>query len=254
VIEAVLRRERAVTLAGLAALVGLSWLALLRIGGHMADMAAMGMAHRMPWTAADAVLMTTMWTVMMVAMMLPTATPMILVFASVNRRRRAAGQAPGASTMAFVLGYLGVWIAFAVAATAAQWALHAAALLSPDAMQAAPLVGAAVLVAAGVYQLTPLKHACLSRCQTPLGFLLSEWREGRRGALVMGMRHGAFCLGCCWLLMALLFAGGVMNLAWVGGLTVFVLLEKVLPAGRVVSWLAGAALIAWGLWTLSASS
>src|SRR5439155_1158978 len=135
-------------------------------------------------------------------------------------------------------------------AALAQWGLHTAALLSEDAMRAGPVASALILLAAGVYQLTPLKYACLARCQTPLGFLLSEWREGNGGTLVMGLRHGLFCLGCCWALMALLFVGGVMNLAWVAAIAGFVLVEKLVPAGRVVSWLSGGALLAWGVWAL----
>ncbi|MEK7386096.1 MAG: DUF2182 domain-containing protein [candidate division NC10 bacterium] len=251
VLESLARRDRAVTLAGLAALAALAWLYLVRLGREMADMAAMGMAHTEPWTVADAALAAVMWAVMMVAMMLPAAAPMILVFATVNRKRREApGTAPYVNTPLFVLAYLAVWGAFSVAAALAQWALHAAALLAEDAMQAAPLAGAVLLAAAGIYQLTPLKYACLARCQTPVGFLLSEWREGNRGAFVMGLRHGLFCLGCCWVLMALLFVGGVMNLAWVAAITGFVLIEKLVPAGRLVSWTSGAALLAWSAWSL----
>lgn len=251
VLESLARRDRAVTLAGLAALAALAWLYLVRLGREMADMAAMGMADTDPWTVADAALAAVMWAVMMVAMMLPAAAPMILVFATVNRKRREApGTAPYVNTTLFVLAYLAVWGAFSVAAALAQWALHAAALLAEDAMQAAPLAGAVLLAAAGIYQLTPLKYACLARCQTPVGFLLSEWREGNRGAFLMGLRHGLFCLGCCWVLMALLFVGGVMNLAWVAAIAAFVLIEKLLPAGRLVSVISGAALLIWAAWTL----
>jgi predicted metal-binding membrane protein len=252
-IEAVARRDRAVALAGLAALTLLAWLYLSRLGREMADMAAMGMAPAGPWTAGDVLLATGMWAVMMVAMMLPGAAPMILVFATVNRKRRTSGEAAAAPYVrigVFVTGYLVVWSFFSVAAALAQWGLQRAALLSEDAMRAGPVAGALILLAAGTYQLTPLKYACLARCQTPLGFLLSEWREGARGTLVMGLRHGLFCLGCCWALMALLFVGGVMNLGWVAAIAGLVLVEKLVPSGRVVSWLSGGALLAWGIWTL----
>lgn len=250
-LEPLARRDRAVTLAALAALAALAWLYLVRLGREMADMAAMGMTDTGPWTARDAALAAAMWAVMMVAMMLPAAAPMILVFVTVNRKRREApGTAPHVDTTLFVLAYLAVWGAFAVAAALAQWGLHAAALLSEDAMRAAPVAGAVLLAAAGIYQLTPLKYACLARCQTPVGFLLAEWREGRRGALVMGLLHGLFCLGCCWVLMALLFVGGVMNLVWVAAIAAFVLLEKLLPAGRLVSATSGGALLVWAAWTL----
>jgi predicted metal-binding membrane protein len=249
VFESLARRDRAVTLAALAALAALAWLYLVRLGREMADMAAMGMAHTEPWAAADAGLAAIMWAVMMVAMMLPAAAPMILVCATVNRKRRESpGAAPYVNTTLFVLAYLAVWGAFSVAAALAQWALHAAALLSEDAMQAAPLAGAVLLAAAGIYQVTPLKYACLARCQTPIGFLLGEWRDGNRGAMVMGLRHGLFCLGCCWVLMALLFVGGVMNLAWVAAIAAFVLIEKLLPAGRLVSVISGGALLVWAAW------
>ena len=253
-IEAVSRRERALTLAGLAGIVALAWLYLFRLSQEMESMAAMGMAHVEAWTLADAALTTTMWAVMMAAMMLPGATPMLLVFTTVNSKRRAdhsvGGAPPLVSTGLFTLGYLLVWGGFSLAAATAQWGLQAAALLTDDAWTVMPVVGAAVLIAAGVYQLTPLKYACLARCQTPLGFLLSEWRDGDLGALVMGLRHGLFCLGCCWVLMALLFVGGVMNLAWVAAITAFVLLEKLLPAGRAISWITGLGLILWGIVTL----
>jgi len=252
--EAVLRRDRAITVGALAALAILAWVYLVRLGREMATMAEMGMAPATRWTTADAVLAALMWAVMMVAMMLPGAAPMILVFTTVNRKRLTesggARGAPVVNTGVFVLGYLAVWSAFSAAAALAQWGLHSGALLSADAMRAAPVLGGAILLAAGVYQFAPLKYACLARCQSPLGFLLSEWREGRWGALLMGLRHGLFCLGCCWVLMLLLFAGGVMNLAWVGAIAGFVLLEKAIPAGRVVSWLGGGALLGWGAWMI----
>ena len=249
-LEAILRRDRAVTLGGILVLAVLAWIQLLRIGREMASMTAMGMAHMEPWTLDDGVLAAAMWVTMMVAMMLPTAAPMILVFTAVHRTRRVESEVPHVNTGLFTLAYLCVWGGFSVIAAAAQWGLHSAALLSADAMTATPLIGSALLVLAGIYQLTPLKTACLARCRTPLGFLLGEWREGRGGAFLMGLRHGLFCLGCCWILMALLFVGGVMNLTWVAAISAFVLVEKLLPAGRVVSWSAGAALLGWGLLAL----
>src|SRR5712691_8737935 len=249
-IEVVLRHERTVTLAGLTALVALAWIYLLRLSHEAVSMAEMGMAHLGPWTPADAALAAGMWSVMMVAMMLPSAAPMILVFVTVNLRRGLDANAPYVSTGPFALGYLLVWGVFSVGATAAQWGFQRAAVLAEATLALTPLAGAAVLVAAGLWQLTPLKYACLARCQTPIGFLLAEWRQGPRGALVMGLRHGLYCLGCCWVLMALLFVGGVMNLAWVAAITAFVLLEKVLPAGRAISWITGLGLILWGIVTL----
>jgi predicted metal-binding membrane protein len=248
-----LRRERTLTLTGLAALTGLAWLYLVRLSGEMADMAAMGMVNMEPWTLADAGLATAMWATMMVAMMLPTAAPMVLMFVTANRKALVERGVPYIDTGLFTLGYLAVWGLFSIGAAAAQWALRSAALLSDEALTVTPFAGVAVLVGAGIYELTPLKRACLARCQSPLGFLLSEWRQGRGGAATMGARYGLFCLGCCWALMALLFVGGVMNLAWVAAITVFVLVEKLIPAGRVVSWVAGLGLIGWGLVALRAA-
>jgi predicted metal-binding membrane protein len=189
---------------------------------------------------------------------------MTWLFACVNRTRRAAaGSAtpagagpaarPAVSTAIFVAGYLLVWTGFSALAALGQWALQAMALLSPHTLEVGPVLGGALLVAAGLYQMTPLKYACLARCQTPLGFLVTEWREGRRGALVMGLRHGAYCAGCCWLLMALLFAAGVMHLGWVAAIAAFVLLEKLLPAGRLAPLVTGGALLAWGVVVIARS-
>jgi predicted metal-binding membrane protein len=146
---------------------------------------------------------------------------MILMFGTLNRKRRAAAGTPHVNTALFVAGYLAMWGGFSVVAAGAQWALQHAALMAPDAMRVGARLGAAFLVIAAVYQVTPFKYACLARCQTPFGFLMAEWREGDAGAFIMGVRHGLFCLGCCWMLMALLFVGGVMNLAWVAMLAAF---------------------------------
>jgi len=191
-----------------------------------------------------------MWWVMMAAMMLPSALPMTLTFATVNRRRRELGT-PYVPTAVFVAGYLLAWGAFSLAATAAQWALEQSALLSPTMRLSSPLAGGLVFVAAGLYQLTPLKHACLRRCRSPLAFVLEHWHEGTAGALRMGAVHGAYCLGCCALLMALLFVGGVMNLLWAAAIAAWVLLEKVLPRGEALARLAGVVAIACGLWMIA---
>jgi predicted metal-binding membrane protein len=245
------RRERAIIVAALVGVSALSWLYLVLLARGMADMAAMpgmSMAPMLePWTIRDAALMFAMWWVMMVGMMLPSAAPMMLTFAAINRRRRERGS-PYVPTALFVAGYLLAWAAFSLAATAAQWGLERAALMTPMMRTSSPLLGALLFVAAGVYQLTPLKHACLHRCRSPLSFVLQHWREGIGGALRMGAEHGAFCLGCCALLMTLLFAGGIMNLLWVAAIAVFVLLEKVLPAGERVARAAGVLFIVFGAW------
>ena len=244
-------RDRLMVLGGLTLLCLLSWLYLFYLAWSMAAMpAAMAMAGPQlhGWSPTEALLCLVMWVVMMAGMMIPSAAPMILVFTATSRRRHAQGH-PYVPTSLFVLGYLAVWSAFSVAATAAQWGLHTAALLSPTLLKStSPLLGGALLVIAGIFQWTPLKRRCLSHCRSPLGFLLNDWRDGRLGALVMGLRHGLFCLGCCWALMGLIFVTGVMNLLWVALLGVFVLAEKVAPCERWVSGGAGALLVGWGLW------
>jgi len=248
-VEALVRRDRALAGSGLAGLALLAWLYLFRMERmSMLDVTA-AMAMPGDRDAGRFLLTFLMWAVMMVAMMVPAASPMILTFATINRRRAAAGT-PAVPTAVFLAGYLVIWSAFSLAAAALQGALQAAALLAPATLTVTPLVGGVLLIAAGLYQLTPLKYACLARCQSPLGFILSEWREGPRGAFVMGLRHGAFCVGCCWALMALLFVAGVMNLLWVAAIAAFVLVEKMVPRARAVSWSAGAALLAWGGWML----
>jgi predicted metal-binding membrane protein len=212
--------------------------------------AGMAMAQPRPWGAVDFVLMSVMWAVMMVAMMVPTAAPMILTFSTVNRRRREQ-QRPYVPTGVFLAGYVVVWSAFAVAAALAQWGLHSASLLSPMMASTSPIFGGVLLVVAGAFQWSRLKYACLTQCRTPLGFIMSEWREGTKGAMVMGLRHGAYCLGCCWVLMALLFVLGVMNLLWIAALAGFVLLEKVAPGGFWISRVTGVLLAVWGVWMIA---
>jgi len=168
----------------------------------------------------------------------------LLVFAASHVRRAKRGVP--AAVLAFGLGYLSVWAGFSAVATLAQWTLHQAALLSPLMATTSPRLGAAIVIAAGVYQLTPLKRACLTHCQTPMGFLMSHWRDGTTGAFQMGLHHGLYCAGCCWVLMCVLFAVGVMNLVWVAVLTAFILIEKLALGGVYVSRAGGALLIAAG--------
>lgn len=211
------------------------------------EMGAMpsGMQMRADWNAGYAGVMLTMWWVMMIAMMLPSAAPMILLFTELNRRNAGGSRVPVA---AFVLAYVVVWGGFSMAAVALQWALEAAGLLDSMMTSTNALLGGALLIAAGIWQLTPMKHACLRHCRTPIHFLAHGWRPGAAGAFRMGLEHGAFCLGCCWVLMVLLFYGGVMNLVWIIGLTLYVLIEKLVPAGHRVGNLAGGLLVLWGLW------
>jgi predicted metal-binding membrane protein len=255
-LDTLLRRDRGVVGAAVAALIVGAWLYLLHLASATSDMAMPdtqtmpGMAMAVPamhaWSWVEVGALVVMWAVMMVAMMTPAAAPMILMFTSIHRRRTAEGR-PAVPTAIFVLGYLVVWTIYSVAAALSQASLHAAALLSPAMAATSPLLAGGLLVAAGVFQWTPLKRACLAACRSPWSFLLTGWREGRAGAFVMGLRHGLYCLGCCWALMALLFVAGVMNLLWVAAIAVAVLVEKVVPRGDLVGRLLGVALVAAGL-------
>ena len=241
-IERILRHDRWLVLAGVVAVAALAWFDLWRRARGMMDMA---MPEMEPWSVAEFGAIVLMWIIMMIAMMLPSAAPVLLLFAGTQRDRVARGPS---RVVAFALGYVVVWGGFSIVAATLQALLQERMLLSSSLAMTSAWLGAAVLALAGVYQLTPLKEACLVHCRSPLGFLLSRWRDGVGGALVMGVRHGAFCLGCCWALMALLFVGGVMNLAWVAALAVFVLTEKALARGPWLSRISGLALIAWAVW------
>ncbi|HEY8196618.1 MAG TPA: DUF2182 domain-containing protein [Gemmatimonadales bacterium] len=247
--EAAVRRDRLIVAAGLLALAALAWLSIAHMAATMRTHAGMSMSSAGPWDASETAGLALMWIVMMMAMMIPSVTPVILLFAGVSRRRRMEGVA-AAPAAVFTLGYLLAWTGYAVLAAITQSALHSAALLSPSMSSASPLLGGAILVVAGVYQWLPLKGACLSHCRSPLGFFSTEWREGVSGALRMGFRHGSYCVGCCWALMALLFVAGVMNLIWVAVIAGFVLAEKVVPNGRLLGRIAGAVLAGFGLWVL----
>jgi predicted metal-binding membrane protein len=239
-------RERVVVLCGLAALTALSWAYMWYLAR---DGMAMCMVNMNPWSRADLLALFTMWAVMMVAMMIPSASPVVLAFAGVNRTRCAQSLSYVPTTV-FVLGYLAAWTTFSLLATLLQEALHTAALISSMGVSTSRILGGVLLALTGIFQWTPLKNACLGHCRSPLGFLLTEWREGARGAFLMGLRHGAYCTGCCWLLMSLLFIAGVMNLWWVAAIAAFVLIEKVTPFGSWVGRTTGVLLIAWGGWVL----
>jgi predicted metal-binding membrane protein len=208
------------------------------------------MLHVRTWTAAEFVLRLLMWAVMMVAMMVPTAAPMTLVYAAVARKA-AREDHPVAPTFVFVAGYLAIWVLFSVAATAAQRSLDQLALLSPMMVSASPVFGSSLLIGAGVYELTPYKHACLAHCRAPAHFVSQHWRGGLAGAFRMGLGLGAYCLGCCWILMGLLFVGGVMNLLWIAAIAVFILLEKTVPFAETGGRIVGAAMILVGLLSLT---
>jgi predicted metal-binding membrane protein len=241
----VLLRDRIPILLALAGVTALAWAYLFVLTRDMPAMDMPDMAMPMPWTAATFALTLAMWAVMMVGMMLPSAAPMILMFAAMNRRQRARGGV-AVPTSVFVIGYVFVWAAFSLGATLLQWGLDQAALLSPMLASTSVWLSGAVFLCAGLYQLTPLKQACLHRCRSPFAFLLNQWHDGGGGALRMGVAHGAYCLGCCWLLMALLFAVGVMNLLWVAALAALVFIEKLLPAGIWIARGGGVLMMAYG--------
>ena len=279
-LERLLRRDRVITIAGLVALCVLAWLYIVAGAGlgmnawEMTRLAlfphqqaatmtpdmsgmdmstmAMGPEPRI-WGPAIWALMIAMWWIMMVAMMSPSAAPTVLLYARVHRHALAQGQIQDklAPTGVFVAGYLLVWLGFSVAAAALLWLLEREAIVSATMMSSqSRWLSGIVLIAAGLYQLSPLKNACLSHCRTPAAFLSRHWRPHALGALRVGALHGAFCVGCCWMLMALLFVGGVMNLVWIAALAILVLVEKVFPAGQWVGRAAGIALIVWGSATL----
>jgi predicted metal-binding membrane protein len=187
-----------------------------------------------------------MWAVMMVGMMLPSAAPAILFYGALVRKNRSRGSVLPA-TWIFVAGYLCVWTGFSLAAALLQVLLLEAALVTPMVVSTSTLLSAGILVAAGVYQWLPLKEVCLRSCRHPLELFTMRWRAGALGAWRMGLEHGLYCLGCCWMLMLLLFVAGAMDLLWVALIAAFVLAEKLLPGARYVSRLAGAGLIVWGL-------
>lgn len=255
VVERAARHDRALALFAILAITVLSWIYLVRMAammtasaGERAMHAAMGMPEMAAWGSAELLMLFLMWAVMMTGMMLPSAAPMIVLVIGTYRRR---GDCARILTLAFASGYLIAWTAFSGAAALVQFALHRAALLSPSMAMTSTLLGGAILLAAGLYQWLPIKAACLTRCRSPLAFLGTHWREGAAGALRMGLQHGLFCIGCCWLLMLLLFAAGVMNLFWVGAIAVFVLVEKLARRGARIGRIAGLLLAAWGLWIVA---
>jgi predicted metal-binding membrane protein len=254
-VQGLLRRDRAVLICAISLTTAAAWVYMVREAQGMTRTGVcecMGMAMGSPdareWSVIHFAALFLMWTEMMVAMMLPTAAPMILMFASLNRKRRVE-ERPFVPTAIFVGGYVAIWSGFSLVAAVLQWGLHRAALLSPMMVSNNNRLAGVLFVCAGVFQFTRWKHSCLVRCANPLGFLLTEWRQGPRGAFIMGARHGAFCLGCCWFLMLLLFVFGVMNILWIAVLTLYVLIEKTAGASDWFSRVAGGLMCAAGFWT-----
>jgi len=264
-LEAVLRRDRLIVACALGGIALLAWAYVLWLAADM-DMGGMNMsAFRMipagvgmmapaaaPWSAVEFALVFVMWAVMMVGMMTPSAAPMILLYARVSRQGHSSGK-PFVATGWFATGYFLAWAGFSLAATLAQWVLEREALLNARMASGNVLLGAVVLIAAGIYQWTPLKNACLVQCQSPFRFLMthSGFRRNVSGCLYLGFLHGTYCVGCCWILMALLFVLGVMNVLWIAALALLVLVEKLTPWGRWVARIAGAVCIFAGAWTMA---
>ena len=253
-IQSVAQRDRLVigiTLAGIAAV---AWLYLAHEAERFAatgvcQCAAMMMSgpDLAPWSPQALLPLFLMWTEMMLAMMLPAVTPLVLLFSKVARSRAERGQ-PYVSTAFFVAGYFTVWTLFSFVAGLAQWILHGAALLSPQMAASSSILGGIVFIAAGIFQFSPLKRACLTHCRSPLSFLMTDWRDGRSGAFLMGWKHGLFCTVCCWLLMLLLFVVGVMNLLWIALLAIFALAERIAPRSWRLSQVSGLVLVCFGTW------
>jgi predicted metal-binding membrane protein len=263
VLEAVLRRDRFVVVAALVAVIVVAWIWIVVGAGtgmsavamtRMAGMPDMDMMmERATWSPGYAGLIFAMWWVMMLAMMLPSAAPMLLLFARANRAQKARDR-PYVATGIFAAGYLAAWGGFSALATLLQWGFEELELLGPMMTTTSYWLGGAILIAAGAWQLTPIKGVCLRHCRSPLSFIARKWRPGRLGAFRMGLEHGAFCLGCCWFLMGLLFFGGIMNLFWIAGLAGFVLLEKTIPMGHWLGRIAGIGFAAWGMLLLASAA
>lgn len=261
-LEALLRRDRSIVLAGLLAVIALAWWWLLEGAGTGMNVLKMTTWQFPPparpsmvqsWSPEYAVVMLFMWWIMMIAMMTPSAAPMILLYARAHRHEHKRGKIEASTppTFSFLGGYLSAWLAFSLVATSLQWALEKAGLIHTMLMWSLdPAFAATLLIAAGLYQLSPLKDVCLQHCRSPARFLAENYQPGTAAALRMGLKHGLYCLGCCWFLMTLLFASGIMNLVWIAGLTILILIEKVAPFGHAIARVSGVAMIAWGGWIL----
>jgi predicted metal-binding membrane protein len=252
IIDRLLLRDRAIVLAGLVVIAGL--VAAYTVAGigegrsalEMTTMASDMLMTPAVWTPGYALLVFLMWWTMMIAMMLPSAAPTVLLYAAI-KRRRADVDNPLSLTAAFLSGFVVLWGLFSLLATALQWSLELTGLLSPMLSITSRPLSALILVMAAVYQFTPIKHACLTHCQHPIRFLTRGAGPGLPGAWWLGVRHGVYCASCCLFLMSLLFVGGIMNIYWIGGLALYILLEKLLPDGRRMSYLAGVVLLIGGI-------
>lgn len=248
VVQKVVRRDRNVVLVGLAAVVAVATIYTVNMARSLNQ--PVPLLHVAAHGGDSFLTLFTMWTVMQVAMMSPTAVPMLLMFAKISRHRRPEAS-PYPDSAIFFAGYIVVWAVFSAIVALVQMRLQSADLLSPMMASSSPWLAGGILIAAGLFQFSRLKQACLNQCRSPVTYLMTEWREGRGGALLMGLKHGAHCVGCCWILMALLFVAGVMNLFWMAAITAFVLVEKLTPQGELFGRVGGALFIIWGLFLLA---
>ena len=249
VTRAVVQRDRKIVLSGLAAVILLATLYTVYMARELhvpVDMAMMPTAHISLTGHNDFLFLFAMWTVMQVAMMSPTAVPMILMYSKIERHNQPL-RFPFFRISLFFLGYLLLWAAFSGVFALLQMGLHSASLLSPTLATNNPWLSGGILIAAGLFQFSALKQACLKQCRSPVTYLMTEWRSGRGGTLLMGLKHGAHCVGCCWIIMALLFVAGVMNLFWMAAITAFVLIEKLTARGENFGRVVGVGLIIWGI-------
>lgn len=252
-LEAALKKDRLILIIALILLCAISWYYIIYLYNQMYPMNMDAFLFAMPmspeWTLVDFALLFLMWFVMMIAMMIPSVAPLILIFSMVNRKSKQTAN-PFVPSHYLLAGYLIIWAIFSLLATVLQWLFQNLNWLNPDMVVTNKTVGGIILILAGVFQFTPLKRQCLKYCQTPVSFIHTHWKEGRAGALQMGIKNGMYCLGCCWVLMLLLFVSGIMNLLWIVLISLFVLIEKLFPRFKLVSWLAGAALILYGVWVM----
>lgn len=245
---AVIRRDRNIVLSGLVAIILSAAIYTVRMAQTYNGMAA-AMLHQHDHMAhgSDSFLsLLLMWTVMQIAMMSPTAILMVLMHTKVERSRFPS-RSPVFRSALFLLGYIMVWAGFSLVFALLQMLLQATTLLSPGMTSTSPWLAGGILIAAGLFQFSKLKEVCLTECRSPVAYFMLEWRDGDSGALVMGLKHGVHCVGCCWILMALLFVAGVMNLLWMAIITAFILIEKLMPKGDIFGRVAGAGMIIWGL-------
>jgi predicted metal-binding membrane protein len=239
------RREQFLIISSLLIIVVLAWYYLLILDKNMPEMSGMSMGVH-PWMLNDFIMMFLMWVIMMIGMMVPSAMRTVLIYSRIVHKAQASGRSI-APTYFFVSGYIVIWCFFSIAATLLQWQLESLALVSPMMVVTSSYLGAGLLICAGLYQLTPLKDVCLKHCQSPTEFITRNYKKGTYGAFLLGLKHGTYCLGCCWVLMLLLFVGGVMNLIWILAISLFVLLEKLLPVHIKTTRLTSVVMIVSGL-------